>query len=205
MNIKEAKHILKINGYNINESIADEENGVFEGDEFNDENDLVFTDEDELGAYDWEDDPDAEELDRCPNCDGTGIVTDENGNELTCDVCHGDGCLEMENIDDIEPELVNDQENIDDEELEEAKRIVNKNGYKFVKEGKRLAGNHPVFSSKEFQEYLIKECGEECIDCKCDKDCKLDDSCDLHRCANCGLLSDDCECIDDEYICAKCR
>ena len=45
-----------------------------------------------------------------------------------------------------------------EEKLEEAKRIVNANGLRFVKESKKYSGKHPVFDSKKFQDYLLKEC-----------------------------------------------
>ena len=47
----------------------------------------------------------------------------------------------------------------EDKKLEEAKRIVTENGLKFIKNSAKYAGNHPVFSTKDFQKYLIKECG----------------------------------------------
>lgn len=55
-----------------------------------------------------------------------------------------------------------------EDKLEEAKRIVMENGLKFVKNSIRNAGNHPVFSPKDFQEYLLKECGTGCDDECCD-------------------------------------
>lgn len=55
-----------------------------------------------------------------------------------------------------------------EDKLEEAKRIVMENGLKFVKNSIRNAGNHPVFNPKEFQEYLLKECGTGCDDECCE-------------------------------------
>ena len=52
----------------------------------------------------------------------------------------------------------------DEDKLEEAKRIVTENGLKFIKNSAKYAGNHPIFSTKDFQEYLLKECGTELDD-----------------------------------------
>ena len=75
-----------------------------------------------------------------------------------------------------------------EDKLKEAKRIVTANGLRFVKESKRYAGKHPVFDSKKFQDYLIKECGINCEDDKC---CGTDhrECCDdqeVNICPDCG-------------------
>ena len=69
-----------------------------------------------------------------------------------------------------------------EEKLEEAKKIVNANGLRFVKESKKYSGKHPVFDSKKFQDYLLKECG---LNCDGDECCSTD-----HR-----------ECCDDQEVC----
>lgn len=68
-----------------------------------------------------------------------------------------------------------------EEKLEEAKRIVNANGLRFIKESKKYSGKHPVFDSKKFQDYLLKECG---LDCDSDKCCVNGDEacCDQEVC-----------------------
>lgn len=73
-----------------------------------------------------------------------------------------------------------------EDKLEEAKRIVMENGLKFVKNSIRNAGNHPVFSPKDFQEYLLKECGTGCDD-ECCEDIKEhnDDVDDVIVCPDC--------------------
>lgn len=86
-----------------------------------------------------------------------------------------------------------------DDKLEEAKRIVMENGLKFVKNSIRNAGNHPVFNPKDFQEYLLRECGYDCEDC-CDGCCddneehndEVDDvivcpDCDGDGCRSCNF------------------
>jgi hypothetical protein len=83
-----------------------------------------------------------------------------------------------------------------EDKLEEAKRIVMENGLKFVKNSIRNAGNHPVFNPKEFQEYLLKECGTGCDD-KCCEDIEehndeVDDvivcpDCDGDGCKSCDF------------------
>ena len=56
-----------------------------------------------------------------------------------------------------------------EEKLAEAKRVVNANGLRFVKESKKYSGKHPVFDSKKFRDYLLKECGLGCDDeCRCE-------------------------------------
>lgn len=83
-----------------------------------------------------------------------------------------------------------------EDKLEEAKKIVMENGLKFVKNSIRNAGNHPVFNPKEFQEYLLKECGTGCDD-ECCEDIKehndeVDDvivcpDCDGDGCKTCNF------------------
>lgn len=75
-----------------------------------------------------------------------------------------------------------------EEKLAEAKRIVNANGLRFVKESKKYSGKHPVFDSKKFQDYLLKECG---LNCDGDECCSTDhrECCDdqeVNICPDCG-------------------
>ena len=74
-----------------------------------------------------------------------------------------------------------------EEKLAEAKRIVNANGLRFVKESKRYAGHHPLFDSKHFQDYLLKECGYKCDgdDCCTDPLGCADDQ-EVNICPDCG-------------------
>lgn len=77
---------------------------------------------------------------------------------------------------------------VDEDEIAESvqpEKIVRSNGHKFIKNSKKYAGNHPVFSSKDFQDYLLKECGTDCLDDDC-KDC----------CPDCG--NDECTCKTSE-------
>ena len=86
-------------------------------------------------------------------------------------------------------------------EITENEKIVTDNSKKFVKEGKRYAGKHPVFDSKKFQEYLLKECGYNCDDEECcDNECCDGDDC----CPNC--CSNPCKCdeIEELKICPEC-
>lgn len=53
----------------------------------------------------------------------------------------------------------------EEEKIEMAKKIVTENGLRFIKNSKKYAGKHPVFNSKEFQDYLLKECGTDCCTC----------------------------------------
>lgn len=87
-----------------------------------------------------------------------------------------------------------------EEDLEEATRIVRKNGLRAIREAKKLAGPHPVFSSKAFQDYLIKECGEGC-DCECGDDCKCD--CKDGKC-DCDCKDGKCDTKKKTY-CKKCH
>jgi len=80
--------------------------------------------------------------------------------------------------------------------LEEAQRIVEENGMKFIKESKKYAGKHPVFDSDAFQKYLIQECGGCCGDAACKDKKKL-----KHTCAICG---EECEKLDKNGICELC-
>ena len=59
-----------------------------------DENTVVSGVEDEIEL----DDPDGEEEEcvDCPDCNGTGVVTDEEGNEVECETCGGEGCIALE-------------------------------------------------------------------------------------------------------------
>lgn len=75
--------------------------------------------------------------------------------------------------------------------LAEAKRILTRNGIRFIKESERYAGKHPIFSGKEFQEYLLKECGTDCDDC--DDMSEFNPDC----CPDCG--QDPCVCDHDGY------
>ena len=95
-----------------------------------------------------------------------------------------------------------------EEDLEESIKIVRKNGLRAIREAKKLAGPHPVFSSKAFQEYLIKECGEGC-DCECECECECDDGkCDCKdgKC-KCDCKDGDCDCKDTKKksYCRKCH
>ena len=73
-----------------------------------------------------------------------------------------------------------------EEKLVEAKRVVNANGLRFVKESKKYSGKHPVFDSKKFRDYLLKECGFGCDDeCRCE-------------------TSDECGCDQEVCICPEC-
>lgn len=73
-----------------------------------------------------------------------------------------------------------------EEKLAEAKRVVNANGLRFVKESKKYSGKHPVFDSKKFRDYLLKECGLGCDDeCRCE-------------------TSDECCCDQEVCICPEC-
>lgn len=82
-----------------------------------------------------------------------------------------------------------------EDKLEEAKKIVMENGLKFVKNSIRNAGNHPVFNPKEFQEYLLKECGTGCDD-ECCEDIKEhnDEVDDVIVCPDCD--GDGCKTCD---------
>ena len=77
-----------------------------------------------------------------------------------------------------------------EEKLAEAKRIVTQNGLRFVKESKKYAGTHKVIDSKEFQAYLLKECGTGC-------------TCDDETCCCCDE-DGDCECQEEVTICPEC-
>ena len=72
------------------------------------------------------------------------------------------------------------------EKLAEAKRVVNANGLRFVKESKKYSGKHPVFDSKKFQDYLLKECG-----LGCDNECRCE-------------TGDECCCDQEVCICPEC-
>ena len=73
-----------------------------------------------------------------------------------------------------------------EEKLAEAKRVVNANGLSIVKESKKYSGKHPVFDSKKFRDYLLKECGLGCDDeCRCE-------------------TSDECCCDQEVCICPEC-
>lgn len=87
-------------------------------------------------------------------------------------------------------EAKEEKEMTPEEKLAEAKRIVTQNGLRFVKESKKYAGNHKVIDSKEFQAYLLKECGTGCEDGTC----------------TCTCVNGDCECECDEEvtICPEC-
>ena len=74
-----------------------------------------------------------------------------------------------------------------EEKLAEAKRIVNANGLRFVKESKKYSGKHPVFDSKKFQDYLLKECGLNCDGDEC-----------------CCVNGDECCCDQEVCICPDC-
>lgn len=40
----------------------------------------------------------------CPDCGGTGVTTDEDGNEVTCETCGGEGCVCLEDAEfDFDP------------------------------------------------------------------------------------------------------
>lgn len=74
--------------------------------------------------------------------------------------------------------------------LLEAQEIVRKNGKTFIKNSKKYAVNQPVFDSKHFQDYLIKEC--DCTDCKCNdkiksvsNDTKAEEKEEVIRCPKC--------------------
>ena len=73
-----------------------------------------------------------------------------------------------------------------EEKLAEAKRVVNANGLRFVKESKKYSGKHPVFDSKKFQDYLLKECG-----LGCDNECRYE-------------TGDECCCDQEVCICPEC-
>ena len=82
------------------------------------------------------------------------------------------------------------------EKLAEAKRVVNANGLRFVKESKKYSGKHPVFDSKKFQDYLLKECGFGCDDecrcetgdeCCCDQEVCICPECDGEGCEACNF------------------
>lgn len=73
-----------------------------------------------------------------------------------------------------------------EEKLAEAKRVVNANGLRFVKESKKYSGKHPVFDSKKFRDYLLKECG-----LGCDNECRCE-------------TSDECCCDQEVCICPEC-
>ena len=83
-----------------------------------------------------------------------------------------------------------------EEKLAEAKRVVNANGLRFVKESKKYSGKHPVFDSKKFQDYLLKECGLGCDDecrcetgdeCCCDQEVCICPECDGEGCEACNF------------------
>ena len=82
------------------------------------------------------------------------------------------------------------------EKLAEAKRVVNANGLRFVKESKKYSGKHPVFDSKKFRDYLLKECGLGCDDecrcetgdeCCCDQEVCICPECDGEGCEACNF------------------
>lgn len=83
-----------------------------------------------------------------------------------------------------------------EEKLAEAKRVVNANGLRFVKESKKYSGKHPVFDSKKFRDYLLKECGLGCDDecrcetgdeCCCDQEVCICPECDGEGCESCNF------------------
>ena len=83
-----------------------------------------------------------------------------------------------------------------EEKLAEAKRVVNANGLRFVKESKKYSGKHPVFDSKKFRDYLLKECGLGCDDecrcetgdeCCCDQEVCICPECDGEGCEACNF------------------
>lgn len=76
-----------------------------------------------------------------------------------------------------------------EEKLEEAKKIVNANGLRFVKESKKYSGKHPVFDSKKFQDYLLKECGLNCDgnECCCDQEVCICPDCGGEGCEACNF------------------
>ena len=73
-----------------------------------------------------------------------------------------------------------------EEKLAEARRVVNAHGLCFVKESKKYSGKHPVFDSKKFQDYLLKECG-----LGCDNECRCE-------------TGDECCCDQEVCICPEC-
>lgn len=80
------------------------------------------------------------------------------------------------------------KEMTDAEKLAEAKKIVTQNGLRFVKESKKYAGKHPVFDSKKFQDYLLKECGLNCDgdECCCTDHRECCDDQEVNICPDCG-------------------
>ena len=83
-----------------------------------------------------------------------------------------------------------------EEKLAEAKRVVNANGLRFVKESKKYSGKHPVFDSKKFRDYLLKECELGCDDecrcetgdeCGCDQEVCICPECDGEGCEACNF------------------
>ena len=82
------------------------------------------------------------------------------------------------------------------EKLAEAKRVVNANGLRFVKESKKYSGKHPVFDSKNFQDSPLKECGLDCHDecpfhtglvCSCHQEVCICPECDGEGCEACNF------------------
>lgn len=135
---------------------------------------------------------------------GINLLLTEYADEITDKVVHtlpktqaefdkiytdlANSILEREGFDPEKP-----PRSFDDDKLEEAKRIITRNGLRFVKESKKYAGKHPVFSSKKFQDYLLKECGFNCVDDECygtdHRECC--DNQDVNICPDCG--GDGCE------------
>lgn len=165
MNILEAKHILISTGYKLNkrlnENLEDDEEILEVSDEVEDpdyfENFIKYTDPEENleSEYEVEEDSELPESDDISYTDPSLSLDDELSNE------------EIEAIEDekeLSPEKYIKLQN----SIKEAKKIVNENGYRFIKSSKRYAGNHPVFSGKHFQEYLLKECGTDCLDGDCE-------------------------------------
>jgi hypothetical protein len=60
--------------------------------------------EDEFELDDPDGEGEAEECVDCPDCGGTGVITDEEGNEVTCETCGGEGCVALEDAEfDFDP------------------------------------------------------------------------------------------------------
>lgn len=186
MNILEAKHILRSVGFNLKKNLNEELAGYSEdevADFIEDEYNTPvrnYAEEDALEELDGPTDADnfieienaLEDLGATPEeiaelmSDYAEEIADYYEEGLTPEVI-ASKIYDAKNTEEVpvEPAII-------DDELEEAKRIVTANGCKFVKESKRYAGKHPVFSGKEFQEYLLKECGDNCCDDDCCPKCK---------------------------------
>ena len=181
MNIFEAKHILRTVGFNLTKNLNEEINGLDNIKYIDPEENLNTDMEDVLGPEAYEDEPSIEDE---PTDSDQFMAIEDALSDCGCDANQiaeiMTNCADTINeylLDGMSPEEIAEKLAVDgcpecdacEEEaaIEEAKKIITKNGYKFIKESKKYAGKHPIFSGKEFQEYLLKECGTSCDNNAC--------------------------------------